>query len=48
VDGLAGFMLRQLKQKNIYLLFLATTTMTLMFAWKGVIRNELFWDVNNK
>jgi len=43
-----GFLFRQLKQRNIYLLLLATACMTLMFAWKGVIKNEMFWDVNNK
>lgn len=48
MSGLGSFLYRQLKQKDIYLLFLATTTMTLMFAWRGSIRNTMFWDVNNK
>ena len=48
MDGLIGFLYRQLKQKNIYLLLLATTTMTIMYAWRGSLRDLMFWDVNNK
>jgi len=39
------FILRQLISKNFWLLFLATVTMTLMFAWRGKLRNAIFWDV---
>lgn len=48
MEGWGGFMLRQAKQKNIYLMFLATATMAVMFAWKGDLRNAIFWDVNKK
>jgi hypothetical protein len=42
------FLVRELKRKEFYLLWACLTTVTVMFGWRGNLRNTMFWRVNNR
>lgn len=39
------FLGRQLFRPWIYLLFLVSLAMYLLYAWRGWIRNAIWWDI---
>lgn len=42
---LLSFLFREVRKKEFYLLWACISTMTFMFAWRGNLRNEMFWRV---
>ena len=40
-----GFMGRQLCRPWIYMLFLVTLAMYILYSWRGWIRNAVYWEI---
>ena len=44
-ESYASFMLRQFKQPWLYALFLVTFAAYLLYAFRGYLRNRIWWDI---
>jgi hypothetical protein len=44
-QGFFSFLLRQFLSPWFWLLFLATLAATLLFGWRGWLRNRIFWGI---
>lgn len=45
MKSLVKYIVKEFTKKEIYLIFFASFTMALMFAWRMELKNKMFWRI---